>query len=44
MNRMAPFLSELHAMNGGPTAYVCENFACRKPVVDLEGLRPYLGP
>lgn len=42
MNRLAPFLSELHAMNGGPTAFVCENFACRKPVGDLEGLRPYL--
>lgn len=31
------------SMNGRPTAYVCENFACKSPVTDAEALRAQLG-
>ena len=34
-----PLLENRKMIDGKPTAYVCENFVCRKPVTDSEDLR-----
>jgi uncharacterized protein len=31
------------SINGQPTAYICENFACKSPVTDVGALRKQLG-
>ena len=31
-------------LKGRPTAYICENFACKKPLTDLETIRRLLDP
>jgi uncharacterized protein YyaL (SSP411 family) len=41
---LAPFTQSLTARDGTPTAYVCENFACRQPETNLEALKKSLGP
>ncbi len=33
-----PLLSERKMIDGKPTAYVCENFVCQKPVTTVEDL------
>jgi uncharacterized protein YyaL (SSP411 family) len=38
-----PLLRERTLLDGRPTAYVCENFACRRPVTSAEDLREQLG-
>jgi uncharacterized protein YyaL (SSP411 family) len=35
---LAPFMADLHSIDGKPTAYVCENYTCRKPVTSVEEL------
>jgi len=37
-----PLLSDRAALDGRPTAYVCERFSCKLPVTDVEGLRTQL--
>jgi len=37
-----PLLKERSLIDGNPTAYVCENFACQKPVATAEELREQL--
>jgi len=37
-----PLLKERKLIDGKPTAYVCENFACQKPVTTAEELREQL--
>jgi uncharacterized protein len=37
-----PLLKERSLIDGNPTAYVCENFACQKPVTTAEDLREQL--
>lgn len=37
-----PLLYDRRQLNGLPTAYVCEHFACRTPVTDAEALRTIL--
>jgi len=37
-----PLLKERSLIDGKPTAYVCENFACQKPVTTAEDLREQL--
>jgi hypothetical protein len=43
LGRLAPFAAALHPVNGRPTAFVCENFTCRQPIVDAEELSAALG-
>lgn len=38
ISRLAPYTSELVAESGVATAYVCENFACRLPVTQVDDL------
>jgi uncharacterized protein YyaL (SSP411 family) len=38
-----PLLKDRKMLEGKPTAYVCENFACQKPVTEIEDLRRQLG-
>lgn len=39
---MAPFVREQVPVGGQATAYVCENFACSRPVTDADALRDLL--
>jgi uncharacterized protein len=32
------------ALDGKPTVYICENFACKSPATDLGSLQKQLGP
>ncbi len=38
-----PFLREMKAIDGQPAAYVCQNFACQRPVVSAAEVRAILG-
>lgn len=39
---LAPSIAEQGLQNGKATAYVCENYACREPVTDVNRLREHL--
>ncbi|MBF0474846.1 MAG: thioredoxin domain-containing protein [Deltaproteobacteria bacterium] len=39
---LAPFLNSLQALNGRPTVYVCQGYACRNPITDMESLEKAL--
>jgi len=39
---LIPLLQERSQIDGQPTAYVCENFACQRPVTTAEDLREQL--
>ena len=39
---LTPLLADRPLVDGRPTAYVCEHFACRQPVTDAEGLAAQL--
>jgi uncharacterized protein len=39
---LIPLLQERSLIDGQPTAYVCENFACQRPVTTAEDLREQL--
>ena len=40
--RMLPFVAAMTMRDGGATAYVCQNFACRAPITSVETLLKYL--
>ncbi len=40
--RLCPYVESMGAVDGKTTVYLCENYACRKPVNDLESLRQAL--
>ncbi|MFP5213406.1 MAG: thioredoxin domain-containing protein [Acidobacteriota bacterium] len=42
--RIASFTEPLRQSNGTPLAYVCENYACRRPVSEVEELKALLEP
>jgi len=39
---ITPLLADRALVDGKPTAYVCEHFACRRPVTSPEELRSEL--
>lgn len=39
----APWIAEMRPLDGRATAYVCEEFVCNAPQVDVGGLRTLLG-
>ena len=39
---LAPFTQQMHSVNGGAAAYVCQNFSCREPLVDVDELETIL--
>jgi uncharacterized protein len=41
---LAPFTEDLPIGDSLPTVYICENYACRSPITDLEELRAMLTP
>ena len=42
--KLAPFTAEQLTLEGGATAYVCQNFACKLPTTDVEELQQQLFP
>lgn len=42
IEKLAPYLKEQTALEGKPTVYVCENYACNLPVTDPSQLRSLL--
>lgn len=36
MERIAPYISNQKSMDGKPTLYICQNYACRKPTTDYQ--------
>jgi uncharacterized protein YyaL (SSP411 family) len=43
LSGLVPLLKERKLIGGKATAYICENFVCRKPVTSVEDLRSQLG-
>jgi uncharacterized protein YyaL (SSP411 family) len=39
---LAPFVEPLRSLDGKPTAYVCENYACSQPVTEVDALKGIL--
>jgi hypothetical protein len=39
---LSPLLADRPTVDGAPTAYVCERYACRQPVTDPDALRAQL--
>jgi uncharacterized protein YyaL (SSP411 family) len=39
---LAPFLASMRPMDGGPTVYVCEGYACKTPISDMDTLKAAL--
>ena len=37
--KLAPYTGPMKMIGGRPTAYLCENFACREPITDLGELK-----
>jgi uncharacterized protein YyaL (SSP411 family) len=37
--KLAPYTAPMKMQDGRATAYLCENFACREPITDLEELK-----
>ena len=35
---LTPLLADRPLLDGNPTAYVCQHFACQQPVTDAEAL------
>jgi uncharacterized protein len=42
LNSLAPVAQGKTQLNGSPTAYVCQDFACRQPVSSIAGLKEQL--
>ncbi len=42
-SNLLPLLKDRKMIDGKPTAYVCENFVCQKPVTEIDDLRRQLG-
>ncbi|MBE0535925.1 MAG: thioredoxin domain-containing protein [Phycisphaerae bacterium] len=42
IERIAPFLENQKAVEGRPAAYLCENYACRRPIIGLAELKQTL--
>jgi uncharacterized protein YyaL (SSP411 family) len=40
--KVSPFVNAMTAVNGQPTAYVCEQYICNKPITDLAQLESVL--
>jgi uncharacterized protein YyaL (SSP411 family) len=43
MEKLSPFLANIHPEDRPPTVYFCENFACKKPITDLNLLKETIG-
>jgi uncharacterized protein YyaL (SSP411 family) len=39
---LAPFVAAMRPMNGRPTVYVCEGYACKTPIRDIDSLKATL--
>lgn len=42
LTELAPFTKEMGMLDGKPTAYICRNFACEKPINSIDGLQKRL--
>lgn len=42
IKELVPFIENYKTIDGKPTAYICENFACRAPIIDLKEFRKTL--
>ncbi|MDH7478888.1 MAG: thioredoxin domain-containing protein, partial [Syntrophomonadaceae bacterium] len=41
LKKIVPYIEHYQALDGQPTVYVCENYACHQPVTSPEQLRQY---
>ena len=39
LSELAPFTTEMHMLGDKPTVYICENFACDRPINSLSDLK-----
>jgi len=39
---LSPFVEAMSSINNQPTVYVCENYACKKPIKDMDALKAIL--
>ncbi len=42
LEKVSPIVAGKRALKGIPTAYICQNFTCKKPITDLEELKSAL--
>ncbi|WP_281795764.1 thioredoxin domain-containing protein [Desulforhabdus amnigena] len=42
IEELAPFVKPLKSIDGKPMAYVCQNFACKEPVTEVDALKAIL--
>ena len=35
LGELVPFIENYKAVEGRPTAYICENFSCQAPITDF---------
>jgi len=43
IHRIAPFTASYNSLEGKATAYVCSNYTCQKPTIDIPQMRDLLG-
>jgi hypothetical protein len=43
IEKIAAFVENQIAIDGQATAYVCENFVCKKPVTDYDSFKKLIG-
>jgi len=39
---LSPFVEAMSSINNQPTVYVCENYACKTPIKDVDALKAIL--
>jgi len=42
LEKVSPLVQGKRSLGGKPTAYVCQNYTCKRPITDIEELKAEL--